>query len=126
MAEIFSGRSAHPEACITIFGAGLFLGWGPAWLLAHREIKVNRTIIDGLKEQGLSKDSREAILAKSLPGKRDRPIWLQSFTIIVGAAIVAAIVAYSMLPKTNIAWRLTPAQQKNLKSALPPSQKNSR
>lgn len=37
--------AAYPEGAFYLFATGLALGSGASWLLARRELKVNRSII---------------------------------------------------------------------------------
>jgi hypothetical protein len=97
---------AYPEASIAIFVGGLFIGWGASWLLAHRELKVNRVIISELRQSNISQATKDSLLSNVLPQHRFGP-WLKSLGTISIAAIAAAASVWMLQPKmtfSEVRW----------------------
>jgi hypothetical protein len=90
---------AYPEASMSIFVAGLLLGWGASWMLAHRELKVNRSIITAVNDATISAESRRHIIAHSLPHKGRLKLLVQSLAILVSIAFIASgLVIFLKMP----------------------------
>jgi len=116
--KIWNAIMAHPEATMTIFVSGLFLGWGASWLLAHRELKVNRAIIAGLKEPTTSEHTKQELLGNALP-QRGRGPWVKSFAVVILMSIVAAAVTLAIQSsQKQPRWEITARQEEDLKIAL--------
>ena len=90
---------------IWIFGLGLALGWGASWFLAHRELKVNRSIIAAVKDATITEDAKRQILAHALP-QRGLLKWLFQSLIILLALIAlfagaAAVILRMEMPSAS-------------------------
>jgi hypothetical protein len=107
---------AFPEVMLSIFVGGLFIGWGISWLLAHRELKVNRSVIAAVKKVHVTPEAKRDILQRALPQRRLPPI-LRSFGLVLLAGAIAGVVTLLLLPKPQI-WQLTDSQRQTLAAAM--------
>jgi hypothetical protein len=117
-AKVREAVMAYPEATIAIFLGGLFIGWGAAWLIARRELTVNRLIIEHAKDPKLSSTDKNEILNKALPQRkwdRLKPVLVPVFVVIIAIFAMWFVLPQMVQPST---WQFTAAQQTSLKSAL--------
>lgn len=85
---------AYPEATFIIFATGLGLGWGAASLLARRELKVNRSIIEAVRAADISPPDKQRILDHSLPQRSRLKFVIQSLALVVLVAAIGAVGIY--------------------------------
>lgn len=86
---------AFPNETVGIFVGGLVLGWGAAWMLAKRELKVNRSIVEAVKDPNLPQNKKIEILQHALPQKLAGPL-LRSLGIIIGIALLASFLSWNV------------------------------
>jgi len=115
--KVWEAVMAYPETTISLFIGGLVLGWGASWLLAHRELKVNRLIIAQLQESSLSEDEKRGLLREALPQSKFGPL-VKSFSTVVLMSILS-VAAVLILQARQPPWsNLTANQEQNLLAGL--------
>jgi hypothetical protein len=59
---------AFPEACASLFVGGVVLGWTASFFFSHRDLKVNRLIIDEIRRtNSISQTMKNELLQHTLP-----------------------------------------------------------